>query len=327
MKRRNPPKVRKKARKNAKPVVREVLRPLMSSARGRIFVCNLISAAKKPKPLVDTPKLRVVMDMAIKESELLGKEEQLMASLHYKTIAFKQRIASHQGFAGVPEEFSQREKLISVISVEDYFRHYAKTTEGLRGFSFRRPAPVLAAGWRSTYFHPTAMTRFPFWVAPMRSLPKPPSSDDAEGIRDALGLVHRGKKKALIAMVLTPPAKHRCYRPTVLEAMPNARFLQRHPHMKEDRWGFTVNLAKLGRIIETGEPAHVKKISGLPEMILDPLMLSDCTNVEFISLGRTETDRATESADIKFSEILEEGREAGQILKQLSSVIGQGTAK
>lgn len=310
-------------RKRAEPRLHDVLRALFNSARGKIFICNLVSAAEEPQPLLDRPKLRALADLAVQWPKLLGREEELMGAVRYEALKSKERIGTQHAYEGIPEEFSKRQRLISVITVSDYTAYYAKTRDRIIGFDFVDPKTPPPRDWKGTYFDDTAKTLFPFWAAPTHALPHPPKWDDAEGIRDALGLVHRGKKKPLIAILFTPPEKHHCYRPTVLDAMPNARFMQRHPHMGKEDWGYTINLATLDAQVENELPADIKSLSGLPELVLDALNLRDCTDVEFVSLGLTETDRATESADRKFVEALEAGREAEEILRQLHAIVGQ----
>ena len=181
-----------------------------------------------------------------------------------------------------------------------YIRHYRDPVIASSGHGFGHWNPGDVHG---TYVA-NAMTRDYVWLAPVESFPDPriPRSD-AESCRDQLGLVHYREKETLVALHLRlhksiPPV----YRPTVVEANPNARFRQVDPEFPaEDRWGKTVDLQLLA------QSPMPTSIGGLPELVSGQLLLDDADEVHFYMLGPTKTNQSTTTSDQTFLDHLLDG--------------------
>jgi hypothetical protein len=306
---------------------RELLDRLINSRRGRIFLCNLIAALDEL--LVDASHLNDALSGDLAEEKLWDSEDDLMECLRTKLRSFTRKLSRGHTSDGVPDEFSKSGPLLSVMSLTDYQSRYEPTVADTSGHDFPDPAKVqhLPPGWVSTQFREGSRRVFPFWVAPARSFAKQLDHNDAETLRDVLGLVHRGDKVELIAMLFVPPAQQKCYRPTICHAMPNARFMQVHSKQSEDRWGFTVDLAKLDALIHDAASSADANLVGKPELVLEEMYLRDCSYVKFVSLGKTTTDRATHSADQQFSKCVEKNRTSAKLRKDLDKALKNGISR
>lgn len=286
--------------------VRAVLDRLSASIRGQIFLCNMdagiqlgLLAANRISKAISTIKLRDINVMH--ENTLLGHLKGVLQDPVGGLILQNDRSSAMPPFAaGKP--------LVTVITRKDFEQFYAYPPDLISGHDFANYVP----GAYTTRFGSLAATKGFFWAAPTSSFSSSFGlTRTAEVPRDALGLVHYGKGIALVALHLTPPPTA-CYRPTVLEANPNARFRQNNPNAPhETRWGFTVDLALLDG---ASPPAS---ISGKPELLLAGFPLNQCASVMFYHLGTTLSDRDTASADERFLAHLLSGQSMAQLMLRL----------
>jgi hypothetical protein len=281
---------------------------LANSLRGQIFLCNLEAALQIP--LIDERDLCAALRAEADESTQLKDEDSLLGYLK----RFLQNAATvrwhRRATLGVPDEFSPDAPLVTVIKADDY-RYYRDSEHTAANHNFETP------GWTINRIGIEAVTPEYFWAAPGdvcvgQSTDKKPR---AEFTRDRLGLVHYGKNVALLALFLRPPASHPWCRPTVLEASPNARFRQVHPEQPETRWGFTVDLAKLD------SPSAGSAIAGVPELVIGQVNLNNCTAVEFVALGKTESDRATAESDRQFLHHVRGERDFEDVYSKLAALL------
>lgn len=283
--------------------IRAVLRPLISSMRGQIFLLNLREAMRMlPSAHLRTALLSVERKDATRmhdEDYLPHLKQVLQDSAFGLSLACP--VASFIDFA--PDDW-----VVNVLPFSSYRAYYEDPVTALTGHSSFGTRP----GSTTSAFSPVAQTAPICWLAGRASLlPATIAKSDAEGARDVLGLVHYGARTKLVAMHLKLRSPS-VYRPTVVEANPNARFRQTDPlNPSENRWGKTINLHRL----EFSSPGG--DIGGVSELASSKIALNSCINVEFYNLGQTATDRSTTTMDKKFLDNLLRGRDVTKILDEI----------
>lgn len=286
-----------------------VIAYLLRSRRGQIFLCNLEAALSSA--IVDLNDLKLALDQELQNDVGFLDEDSLLDHLKKALQAFGVGAWSRRSAHGVPEDFSHGNPLITVMSREVFKKRYQDPRESLNGHAFDKVDRL------TRRFKESATTADYVWVTPRKYCePLFSQTAAAEALRDLLGLVHHGKEVELVALYMKPPRAHPCSRPTVIDASPNARFCQAHPTESEQRWGYTVDLAKLDAYSDGDH------LVGAPEMIMSKLWLRDCTDVSFTSLGRTRTDRDTASADRRFLIHLQQNRRFQDVVEKLQAAIG-----
>ncbi|MFC4314812.1 hypothetical protein ACFPN2_37455 [Steroidobacter flavus] len=308
----------------------ELLPRLQGRLHWRLFICNLKLAMNRGllKPADIQKIFQLQPDPTILESDSHSLLGNLQRQIHDPRL---QLLLRHP-LPDLPAEF--QDGITTVINADD--REYYVHPNDFSGHDFDLPGRAVRR------FKSTAQTREFFWVAP-RALfelaiqefhaQQDPTTDVkrtdtakeeggpmddrrlaiADRIRDLLGLVHHGRKVQLMAISLRVPAAQRTCLPTVIEALPNLRFLQSHSKPPPGTGcGYTVDLQKL----ET--QALGEAIAGAPELVMERVLLRDCDEVEVVTLGVTRKDRATLRASrrfldqmeyilrLKFSEVLDE---------------------
>ncbi len=267
--------------------VEQVLNRLTASIRGQIFLCNL--SAGLDSSAIDPIAVRDIFDRI---GAVLGvdsmHEDDLLGALRDHIRRMRPDHSVRNDRSAHFDHFSDGDALLSVMRAVDFSTYYADSMTTISGHDSSPARP----GSSTRNYRSIASTTVMTWVAPRRAFTDPGITEkDAEGVRDQLGLVHYGRGVALVAMHFYPTVKN-CYRPTVFEAVPNARFRYISPQTSsESRWGYTVNLASLDSV-EIGDD-----IKGTPELTMRAVAIADCNDVEFFQLGKTSTDKDTASAD------------------------------
>lgn len=308
----------------------ELLPRLQGRLHWRLFICNLKLAMNRGllKPADIQKIFQLQPDPRIPE----GDSHSLLGNLQRQIHEPHLQLLLRHAVPDMPAEFHGG--ITTVIKAAD--REYYIDSNDFSGHDFDLPGRAVRR------FKPTAQTREFFWVAPralcdlaiqeFRAQQDPATDvkridtatdegspmDDrklaiADRIRDLLGLVHHGRRIQLMAISLRAPAAQRTCLPTVIEALPNLRFLQSHSEPPPGNvCGYTVDLQKL----ET--QAIGEAIAGAPELVMERVFLRDCDEVEVVTLGVTRKDRATLRASrrfldqmeyilrLKFSEVLNE---------------------
>lgn len=284
--------------------VSAVLAPLASSMRGQIFLSNLEAAL----PLLPATKLRDAF-LLVRTSDARRMHEEdylahLKLKLQDKSLGL---LLTHKSSAFA--QFAPDGWVLNVLPFASYQGYYEDATAALTGHASLSKTP----GKSTSVFRTTATTAAVVWIAARSSItPSELSRSNAEGARDLLGLVHYGAKTELVAMHLKLSALD-VYRPTVVEANPNARFRHLDPiNPTESRWGRTVDLDRL----ETAGPTD--EIGGVSELVVSQTRLQDCAGVEFHYLGSTKNDRSTTGTDKKYLDRILSGRDAFDIAKQIA---------
>jgi len=318
-------------KKSDELTLRGMLDRLTVSERGRVFICNLEVALREP--CLDLKRLGDLLREAISDDELHDREDEMLGRLRREVQHERSGAWLKWKYDGIPPDFAPAGKLFTVMTMKDYYSYYSIPGERGEGYDFPEwPSEArLPFTWKSEEFRPSAGRGYHIWVAPTNSYSI--SGNLADRLRDLLGLVHRGSYENLVVMEFTPPSGHACFRPLVFDAVPNQRFLQTHPNVADKRFGRTVDLMKLEVLTRTHGPNvpsanyHDEPLEGLPELVLDKVLLSACTNVRFYYIGRTEKDRATKSADELFARYLERGRPIRSTLAAIRSRLDSAGAK
>ena len=266
-----------------------LLMRLTASVRGQLFLCNLDAAIQAT--LIDpTDVSRAIATIKLRDIKFMH-EQNLLGHLRarFQDASFG-LILKHQRFA-IFDDFLSGKPVVTVMRRVDFEGYYADPSDLITGHDFAKSV----VGSSTNRFRPSATTNQVFWAAPSSAFsPSATLEKDAEHTRDALGLVHLGKRLPLVALHFVPP-RDRCYRPTAIEAIPNARFRQIDPGIPgEDRWGITIDLA----LLDVADAAAT--ISGKPELIFSRVRLADSVVHAFFHLGETISDRDTSTADDKF---------------------------
>ncbi len=289
-----------------KRVIGTILNRLSASLRGQIFLCNLDASIENG--LVDAKAVSgafaTVMPGCIRdkhEDDLLG---------HLRTVLQHpaQNLMLQHDQSPALTDFANSKPLVTVMRREDFETWYADPSDLISGHDFANRIP----GSSTNKFSLSSTTNPVCWVAPTNAFSaRAPLEKDAEAARDMLGLVHRGKQVSLVSLHFIPKSD-RCFRPTAIESIPNARFRQLDPdHPLETRWGFTVDLELLDTTLPT------VSLTGKPELVFPKIRLIDCMFVSFFHLGETRSDRDTASADKNFLGNLLEGRSISDIVSRL----------
>jgi hypothetical protein len=295
---------------NGRERVAAIVPRLKYSQRGQIFLCNLQAALGIP--LIDAEHLCEVLLHEIEDDLDFKHDDELLACLKPFIGMLSRRAWEKRAERGIPPEFAPDELIVTVMRVED-FSFYRDSEHAASNHDY--DTGLRNPGWSTERFDPDATTLPYFWAAPLHVLPSPVDRSAAETVRNHLGLVHHGHGACLMALVLRVPDGQRWFRPTAVEASPNARFLQVHPHETETRWGFTVDLGKLD-IHDVGT-----SITGAPEIVVDRVTLGHCKRVRFVALGPTASDRATTEADKKFLQHVTNGRDIKEVYAALEHAI------
>jgi len=269
-----------------------VLSPLVNSMRGQIFLLNLSLAVK----VIGAPKFKsAFMGVLARDAKRMHEDDYLP---HLKGVLQKASsgLLLQCKVSSFPE-FAPDRWLVNVLPFVSFKTYYEDPTAALSGH-----IPFSSMPGNSVKRYKAGAATAPYWwVAGRTSFPSTSSvQSDAQGCRDVLGLVHFANDVDLVAMHVQVRVCD-VYRPTVVEANPNARFRHRDPmNPKEDRWGKTIDLAKLSH-------AHAADIGGLPELVAAKLDLASSDDVEFFYLGRPIDDRSTSSSDRRFLDSLMTG--------------------
>jgi len=270
------------------PKVKQVILRLSASIRGQIFLCNLDAAIDEGliAPLAVANALAKVKVRDIKlmhDMDLLGH---LKGILQDPTIGMMLKHPRNS----IYDEFLDGEHLVTVIRKVDFENYYSDPADLINGHAFDK---IPAGAWTRLYRN-SATTNNIFWAAPVSKFDPDVLVRHAELARDELGLVHHKKEVELVSLHFKPSIAN-CYRPTIIEALPNSRFRQLNPNEpNETRWGFTVDLALLDAPPPTGN------ISGKPELVFSKVLLKDCNVFAFCYLGETKNDRDTAEMDERF---------------------------
>ena len=290
--------------------VRRILEKLAGSLRGQIFLCNLdmgLRASMVQAGAVTNAlnKVKMADIRLMHENNLLGH---ISSHLHSSAAALLLQNPRGSDYTA----FASGGLAVSVLRRVDFETYYADPSDLISGHDFSKSTP----GSSTLLFKRVAATNARFWAAPVSTFgPISIVENDAEKCRDLLGLVHYGRNVPLVAIHLLPPP-NTCYRPTVIEAIPNARFRQLDPMTTpENRWGYTVDLELLNR------NAVGARIFGMPELVFARASLADCGPVKFFHLGTTVTDKDTASADSKFLTFLLAGSSIETVVRSLNAVL------
>jgi hypothetical protein len=291
----------------------KILERLSGSTLGGIFLCNLEAALHSK--LVDSARARAAFDTVdlktvrkLRASQLLGHLKPTLQD-PLRGLILQNDSTRHL------DEFSPNKLLVTVMPHDTFDNYYAHPGDAMKGHDFTgRLFASRVPGATTSRFALSAVTKPFAWVAPTSALPSVPyTTQTAEQVRDALGLVHFGKKTHLVALVFEPPTGSNCYRPTVVDANPNSRFRQINPEMPApQKWGTTVDLDLLDRAPNLRAP-----ISGSPELTLSGVKLSGCGTVRAEALGQTLSDRDTDTTNEKFLEHLLNGRELRKVENEI----------
>lgn len=281
----------------------KIMSPLVSSMRGQILLLNLDVAL----PMLEAVAVRAaLLSVSPKDASRMHEEDylpHLKAKLQAPAVglAFRCKATSFPDFA--PDGW-----VVNVLPFASYRAYYEHPSAALVGHI----ALNAKVGNSTGSFSPVASTAPMWWMAARNSVHPPKDvRSDAQAARDALGLVHYGADLELVAMHLQPISPD-IYRPTVVEANPNARFRHRDPlNPTESRWGKTIHLDRLETSPASGD------IGGVPELVSSQTELKHCTAVEFHYLGKTASDRSTTSMDKKFLDHLLDGRSITTIFDHL----------
>lgn len=285
------------------PHLRAVLGPLVSSMRGQIFLSNLEAAL----PLLPLKSVRdALLSVQTKDARRMHEDDylpHLRSRLQDLGFGLLLNIKS-PGFA----QFSPDGWVVNVLPFVSYQAHYEDPVASLAGHTGLTKTP----GTSTSNFRASAATAPFFWIAARAAIAPPEvARSNAQSARDLLGLVHYGMKSDLVAMHLrlTGPV---VFRPTAIEANPNARFRHTDPKSPtETRWGRTIHLD----LLEFFNPGD--EIGGIPELVAYRTRLADCDSVEFYYLGTTSSDRSTTGTDRKFLTHVLNGRHATGIAKSI----------
>lgn len=276
-----------------------VFTPLLHSIRGQLFLINLADALQfldPPSLLNAFQSVRVADAKRMHEADYLSHLKGVLQRPTHRQL-LRNLSASYDAFAA-------DKWVVNVLPYVSYKTYYEDSVAALSGHV---PFDAAIGTCATTYKEGSSTAAF-WWIAPRSSFPRHATvQSEAQTCRDILGLVHYDDLTPLVAMHIKKDVC-RVFRPTVVEANPNARFRQIDPsNPTETRWGRTVNLEKLGNQSVGGE------IGGLPELAAERINLSDSTEVSFYYLGKPQSDRSTTSMDQKFLEAMLRGREATAI--------------
>lgn len=273
-----------------------VLDPLVHSVRGQIFLANFLDAL----PLLGAPELvNALMSIRSRDAKKMHEANYLAhvkATLHKPIFGqlLRNAVTSFSEFA--PDTW-----VVNILPYPSFKAYYEDPKASMSGH-----VPFgTTVGTKTNLFRADASTAPFWWIAPRyRFYPKEVPESRAQESRDMLGLVHYEATMPLVAMHISPgPGDF--FRPTVVEANPNARFRQVDPfNPSEKRWGRTVDLEKL----HTLPKGH--DIGGLPELVAKQVRLAGAREVVFYFLGSPVLDRSTTSMDMKFLDEVLAGRAA-----------------
>lgn len=284
-----------------------VLAPLIHSVRGQIFLTNVADAL----PLIDPKNVRRALLTVLPDNAKSMHEVNYLA--HLKGIlqnpAFGLKLQNEVTSLG---EFAADRWVVNVLPYVTYKARYEDSAAALRG---HKPFDA-KIGSEAVSFKVGASTAPFWWFAPRSSFPKPiTAQQDAQGCRDLLGLVHYDELTPLVAMHMEVTAVQ-TYRPTIVEANPNARFRQIDPeNPMEARWGRTVDLEKIS-LAKVGDG-----IGGVPELVAASMRLDAASKVGFFYLGKPRSDRSTTSMDQKFLDSILGTRKATAVLDEIVGAI------
>lgn len=287
--------------------LRAVLLPLVTSVRGQIFLVNLSGALSLlPSANVRDALLRVSRADArrMHEADYLPHLKSVIQRPEFGLLLWC-KVTSFTEFA--PDGW-----VVNVLPYPSYKAYYEDASGAISGHG----AFGSSAGQREVRFRPGATTATQWWIAPRHSIvPTTITTNNAQRSRDLLGLVHYGNDVDLVALHVCTPSCD-VFRPTVIEANPNARYRQVDPTAPlEKRWGRTIDLAKLATT------AAASDIGGVHELVASGVALSSCTRVEFFYLGKTVDDRSTTSADLAFLNLLPRKRRGVDLVEDIMQVI------
>ena len=267
-----------------------VLSPLVNSMRGQILLVNLHAGMK----LLRRESIKnALLSIRVSDARRMHEDDYLPhLKLTLQNPSFGLMLQHRVSSLAV---FASDSWIINVLPLPSYVAYYEDPSTAMSGhLAFNSKA-----GNIQTKFKPSASTAPAWWIAGRESVtPSTIAKSSAQESRDILGLVHYGDNVDLVSMHLELPGCD-VYRPTFVEANPNARFRHINPNApRENRWGGTVHLGKL-RSFRPGDDIH-----GVPELVAAQVKLSNCRSVEFYFLGNTGSDRSTTSMDRRFLDIV-----------------------
>lgn len=284
--------------------VNTALDRLLASTRGQIFLVNLHDAL----PMLDATPVREALESVDtrrtkkmpETSYLTYLRDRLQDPIH-ELVLLNERTCF--------TEFAPDGWIANVFSRDTFDSRYRDPKASISG---HKAVLTHHPGEELIGIRPNVSTRDPFWIAPCSAVTPPTTLEsDAETARDLLGLVHFRHNTALVSMRLKFAKPMKVYKPTVIEANPNARFRQRDPiDPAETRWGKTVNLSSL-----SVDPI-LKDLGGVPEM-LSKVKLKDADESKFYDLGLTRTDQSTSSTDTAFLLHILDTRDISRIYEKI----------
>jgi len=276
-----------------------VLGPLVHSMRGQIFLANLDDALRfldAPSLLAAFHSVRATDARRMHEADYLGHVRAVLQRATPGQL-LRNPVSSF-------DEFASDGWIVNVLPYASYKVFYEDASAALSGhIAFNS-----LVGTRATAYKVGSSTASYWWMAARASFPHVTMArEEARTCRDMLGLVHFDDRTPLVAMHVEFRS-FSVFRPTVVEANPNARFRQIDPtNPSETRWGRTVDLEKLGNLSAGAD------IGGVPELVAAKFLLADATQVHFYYLGTAGIDRSTSSMDATFLNMLLNGRKAEEI--------------
>jgi hypothetical protein len=260
-------------------------------------------------PVLSAEALKKDLQIQLHKDISFDDEDSLLGHLKYSLTQALSGEWRYRCEFGIPAAFSPDGYVVNVMTRKDYDAYYKSPS--ITGHDYDRPLSRTINGFR-----PTARTREYFWAAPRKACPEDCAPElAAETLRNLLGLVHYGGGVPLMALYIKVPDRQACFRPSVIEANPNARFRQVHPDRSESQWGYTVDLSRL-------PTAPVgQTIAGAPEILVGQVALAESPDVMFVSLGVTTTDKDTASSDRAFRDHLRASRAFEEIYRQIATYL------
>jgi hypothetical protein len=181
------------------------------------------------------------------------------------------------------EEFTNDAALYFVCERSAFETHYADMDSLVSNHDFDQFISSKNVG-KQFKTRPTAKTKPWFWATSVNYLNGneklgEASRTNAARMRDILGLIQH-KSAHLFAIEVRPSVSPKVYRPTVIEAVPNARFLQAPKADRDNKdWGWTADMEQIKASTE-----QLRDLFGLPELVVEGLDFESCT-VEAFYLG------------------------------------------